>query len=130
MSTLSTLPATVARATTGQLELILAPEPPSPNPAPAPGPGGVPVREPDPLPGVAPGFRPRPVPARPGPRRRPGRLGAARWWFARMRDAVRAARDWPVAEEAWGAEVQASLPLVVTPARFERREPANTVLAA
>ena len=87
----------------GQMELILAPETPEPVP----------------------------MPVRPRPPRRPGRMGgAARWWFARMRDAVRTARDWEGAGASWGQEEQADLPLPVpAPVRFERRVPGRALAA-
>lgn len=118
----------LARAAAGQLELIPAPEFPAPDPQPVPGPrpgtgtGRPVVPDPD--------MPPRRTNSRPGSRRRPGRTGAARWWFARMREAVRTARDWPVAEEPVGATEQIALPLTTPPTRFERREPSDTLLAA
>ena len=114
----------LARAATGQLELIPAPEVPAPEPCPTPGPGADRPITPDP------DLPPRHTPGRPVPRRRPGRTGAARWWFARMREAVRTARDWPTAEESVVPAEPIALPLASVPTRFERRERTDTLLAA
>jgi hypothetical protein len=46
--------------------------------------------------------------------RRPRRLHVARWWFARMRAAVGAARDWQDGG-TWIATEQSALPLTSNP---------------
>ncbi|MBL9139896.1 MAG: hypothetical protein JNK85_28755 [Verrucomicrobiales bacterium] len=56
-------------------------------------------------------------PARPGPRH-PRRTGAARWWFARMRDAVRSAKSWEPQDPVTTAAEQGQLVLQSPPTRM------------
>ncbi len=51
-------------------------------------------------------------------RRGPQRFRVARWWFSRMRDAVRMARDWQPAQVPWGPAEQVPLPLAAGPRRW------------
>jgi hypothetical protein len=61
------------------------------------------------------GFRVQPsTPACGVKARRPRSFQVSRWWFARMRAAVSAARDWQEGG-AWGPTEQAALPLATNP---------------
>lgn len=55
------------------------------------------------------------------PPRRTRRQVVSRWWFARMREAVRIAPDWPSAEPSPMATEQTTLSLTAPPTRLHRR---------
>lgn len=62
---------------------------------------------------------PAPAPTLPSWRLR--RSPAARWWFARMRDAVHRAPTWEARPEAWSPSHQVVLPLTTAPTRLADR---------
>lgn len=61
---------------------------------------------------------------RPATTRHPRRTGAARWWFAQMREAVRSARNWETTDSMSTPFEQAQL-LLQSPATRLQRPPAS-----